>query len=173
MAPHYTEYSPLAGHFPPVAVEIREQKRSTLDRAELRRFSAQLAVRLLHLVERGHLQREPVRGRQEFLSLRHRQHHDVPRRRAVLDVYRYPAATGDLETEHAAVEDGARLLVVALQRAVRERLRHIVAPREVGCRELALPVRPGDGPPFGCSPGVVVLDLEGVAAGLAEVDRVG
>src|ERR1044071_578171 len=173
MAPHYTEYSPLAGYFPPVAVEIREEKRSALDPAEVSHFSAQLAVRLLQLVERGQRQRAPIGGRKEFLSLRHRQHHDVQRRRTVLDVHRNAAAAGDLETERVAVERGTRLLVVALQRAVRERLRHIAASREIGRRKLALPVRPCDGPPFGRGPGIVVLDLEGVAARLAEVDRVG
>src|SRR5213075_3023591 len=87
------------------------------------------------------------------------------------DVGRDASAAGDLEAEHVLVERGARFLVAALERAVRERLRNIPLAGELGFAELALPVRPRDGAAFRGGLRIVVLDLERVAARLLEVDR--
>src|SRR4051812_24717575 len=124
-------------NFPPVAIQIAEQERRTaialLDGAEIGDTlgGAQLAMRLGYRVGRRHRQGEAVRRRQELLSPRDRQHDDVPRRGGVLDVDREAPAAGDLQAEDVAVERRARLLVVALERAVGERLRHVAASRKL------------------------------------------
>src|SRR3954468_3834539 len=121
-------------NFPPVAVQIGEQERRTaialLDRSELGEplGGAQLAMRLGYRVGRRHRQGEAVRWRQELLSPRDRQHDDVPRRGGVLDVDREAPAARDLQPQHIAIERGTRFLVVALERAVGERLWHVAAP---------------------------------------------
>src|SRR4051812_27696840 len=113
-------------NFPPVLVEVGEEERGTavelLDRAELRDSlgAAQLTVRIVDRIGRCHRQREATRGAQELLSPRNGQNDDVPGRRRVLDIDGEPPAAGDLQAEHIAVERGARFLVVALERAVRE-----------------------------------------------------
>ena len=89
----------------------------------------------------------------------------------MLDVDRELSAAGDLEAEDVAIEGGARLLVVAFQRAVRERLRNVAAAGKLALGKLTRPMRPRDGASFGERLRFVALDLERVAAGLDKVHR--
>src|SRR3954463_12611597 len=79
------------------------------------------------------------------------------------------AAARDLQAQHVAVERGARVAVVALERAVRERLGDVAFAATI--RGLVLPVRTRDGASLGRGLRVVILDLERVAPRLLEVDR--
>jgi len=83
----------------------------------------------------------------------------------VFDVYRNPAAARDLESEDVAVESRGRVLVVAFEGAVGERLRHVAASGKLGFGQLALPVGARDRAPLGRGLRVVVLDLERVPSG--------
>src|SRR5918995_1273752 len=91
----------------------------------------------------------------------------------MLDVLRGIEARGDLQAQDVDVKLPASFDVVALQGAVSESLRHVAASGKALIGQGIFPVSRRVRAAVQRAAGIVVLDLEMIAAGLAEIDRVG
>src|SRR4030095_10928005 len=97
---------------------------------------------------------------------------DVPRRRCVFDILGVIESRQDLQSQDLGVKAPAALDVIALERAVGESLRQVAAFRQALVGERLIPMAGGVSAAVLRATGIVIFDLQMVAAGLAKIDRV-
>ena len=90
----------------------------------------------------------------------------------MLDVLGVVESRQDFEAQNFDVEAPAALDVIALERAVGESLRQVAAFRKALVDEWLMPMAGGVRAAVLRTTGIVIFDLQVIAAGLAKIDRI-
>src|SRR5215471_1167239 len=90
----------------------------------------------------------------------------------VLDVLGVVESRRDFEAQNFDIEAAAALDVIALERAVGEGLRQVAAFRKALVDERLIPMAGGVSAAVLRATGIVIFDLQVIAAGLAKIDRI-
>ena len=88
----------------------------------------------------------------------------------MLDVLGVVESRRDFEAQNFDIEAAAALDVIALERAVGERLRQVAALRKTLVDECLIPMAGGVSAAVMRATGIVIFDLQVIAAGLVKID---